>query len=60
MLRATLVYKNNSLMQCKTGTVNFIRTVQRYNKGTITKVKNSVVQLCCYSYSDYCLKATAL
>ena len=47
-------------MQCKTGTVNFIRTVQRYNKGTITKVKNSVVQLCCYSYSDYCLKATAL
>ena len=26
----------------------------------MTKVKNSVVQLCCYSYSDYCLKATDL
>ena len=26
----------------------------------MTKVKNSVVRLCCYSYSDYCLKATAL
>ena len=47
-------------MQCKTGTVNFISTVQCYNKGTITKVKNSVVRLCCYSYSDYCLKAMAL
>ena len=26
----------------------------------MTKAKNSEVRLCCYSYSDYCLKATAL
>ena len=51
--------KNSCLIQCKTATVNFISTVQGYNQGTMTKVKNSVVRLCCYSYSD-CLKATPL
>ena len=50
---------NRSLIQCKTATVNFISTVQCDNQGTMTKVQNSVVRLCCYSYSDYCLKATA-
>ena len=40
---------------------SFITTVQCYNQGTMTKVKNSVLSSrCCYSYSDYCLKATEL
>ena len=39
--------------------VRGISTVQCYNQGTMTKVKSSVVRLCCYSYSDHCLKVTA-
>ena len=35
-------------------------TVQCFNEEAMTKVKNSEVRLCCYSYSDYCLKATGL
>ena len=37
-----------------------VNTVQCYNQGTKTKVKNSEARLCCYSNSNYCLKATAL
>ena len=46
-------------MQRKTATISFTSTVQCYNQGTMTKVRNSVVRLCCYSYSDHCLKVTA-
>ena len=52
--------QNSSLIQCITATVNFTSRVQCFNEDAMTKVKNSVVRLCCYSYSDYCLKATGL
>ena len=53
-VESCLGIQNSSLIQCKTATVNFISTVQCYNQGAMTKVKNGVVRLCCYSYSDYC------
>jgi len=45
-------------IQCKTAVVNLISTEQCYSQGIMTKA--SVVRLCRYSYSNYCLKAATL